>query len=157
MKTRNHFPWLGLLMIIQACSLLFAFTTMPGAHSMKVFLDDKLMFDEYVDSKSNAPTLTLDQNGRHSKLIVQYSECGRTVSGRKLTLKDGNDKILTQWKFEGSAKGFEQPMECSVKDIIGLKSKTNGNMRMYYSSNEFPQGHQIINISISADKSTAGR
>ena len=38
--------------------------------------------------------------------IVKYNECGRTVSGRMITLKDHNDKVLKTWHFDGKSTGY---------------------------------------------------
>jgi hypothetical protein len=157
MKTFNSFSWLSATLVICVCSVLFAFTTLPGAHSMKVYLDSKLMLDKYIDSRTDVAKLTLDPSEKHNNLVIQYSECGRTVTGRKLTLKDDDNKVLKDWKFEGSTKGFEDSMECSVKDIVALRAKGSNTLKLFYSSNEFPDGHQILSLTIAGSATTAAR
>jgi hypothetical protein len=155
MKKINCFSWVNALVGIALTAILFAFTTSPGAHSVQVYLDNKLVIDHYIQPKEDAPKVTLDAAEKYSQLIVKYSECGRTVTGRKITMKDDNNKVLKEWKFAGSSKGFEEPMQCSIKDIVALKQKGNNTLKVYYSSNDFPDGHQIANLVLKGNGTTA--
>jgi hypothetical protein len=148
MKKINCFSWVYALVGIALSSMLFAFSTSPGAHSVQVYLDSKLVIDQYIQPKADAPKVTLDAAEKYSQLIVKYSECGRTVSGRKIIMKDDNNKILKEWKFEGSSKGFEEPMQCQIKDILALKQKGSNTLKLYYSSNDFPEGQQIAYLQL---------
>ena len=58
MKKIIRFTWVNALVGVALCSILFSFSTIIGAHNFQVFLDDKMVIDQYVDSKSVAPTLT---------------------------------------------------------------------------------------------------
>jgi hypothetical protein len=157
MKKIISFSWLSGHMGIALCSMLFAFTSLPGGHSVQVYLDSKLMIDQYVNSKTDVPKLTLDPGDNYNKLIVKYSECGRTVTGRKITLKDANNKILRDWRFEGSSTGFQKSMECPVKDILTLKQKGSNTLKLFYSSNEFRDGQQIASLVIGGSAATASK
>jgi hypothetical protein len=147
MKKLISVSWVYGLVGIALCSVLFAFSPI-GSHAVKVYLDDKLVLDQYIKHSADAPKLTLDPAEKHNQLIVQYSECGRTVTGRKLTLKDSQNKVLKDWSFPGSSTGFEESMTCSVKDIVALKQKEKNTLKLYYSSNEFPDGQQIAYLVI---------
>ncbi len=152
MKKISSSSWIYSLMGVILCSILFSFSaTMPGAHSFQVYLDNKLVIDQYVNSKMAAPKLLLDPVENHDQLIVKYNECGRTVTGRTITIKDGNDKVLKYWRFEGSSTGYENPMAFRVKDITALKQKGRNSLKLYYSSKEFPEGQQIANLVIGND------
>ena len=155
MKTTIIFSRTNALVGVALCAILFSFASTPGAHSFQVYLDSKLMIDQYVNSKMVAPTLLVDGAENYNQLIVKYSECGRTVTGRRITIKDDNNKVLKDWRFEGATSGFEDPMTCLVKDITALKQKGSKNLRLYYSSNEFPEGQQIANLVISGEGTTA--
>jgi hypothetical protein len=130
---------------------------MPGAHSVKVYLDDKLVIEQYINFKSDAPKMTLDAAEKYSNLIVRYSECGRTVTGRALTLKDDHNKVLKEWHFEGASSGFSESMTCPVKDIVALRQKGSNTLRLYYSSKDFPQGSQIAYLTITGSVTTASK
>jgi hypothetical protein len=146
MKKLNSLSWANALLAIALFTIASGFSPF-GAHAVKVYLDDKLVVDQYLNFKGNNPTLALDPAAKYDKLIVKYNECGRTVSDRKITAKDNNNKILKEWQFPGSSTGFEGSMECSVKEIVALKSKSN-TVKLYYSSNDFPEGQAFLALTL---------
>ena len=101
MKKIIRFTWVNALVGVALCTILFSFSTIIGAHNVQVFLDDKMVIDHYVDSRSIAPTLNLDPAEKHDQLIIKYNECGRTVTGRTITIKDEKNQVLKDWRFEG--------------------------------------------------------
>jgi hypothetical protein len=157
MKKFISLLWVKALMGFTLCSILFAFSSSTGGHSVKVYLDSKLILDHYVDFKAEAPKLTVDPSEKSNQLIVKYNECGRTVTGRKITLKDDNNKVLKDWTFEGSSTGFQGSMECSMKDVLALKQKGSSTLKLYYSSKDFPEGHQIASLIIGGNVCTASK
>jgi len=48
-------------------------------------------------------------------------------------------------------------MSCAVKDIIALKPKGSSRLKLYYSSKEFPEGHQIAYLVIKDKTATASK
>jgi hypothetical protein len=159
MKKLISFSWVNALVGIALCSLLvsFASPTGSGAHSVQIYLDSKLIIEQYLNfGKTGAPKLMLDPAGKYDQLIVKYNECGRTVTGRTITLKDNNNKVLKIWQFEGASTGYQESMICSVKDILAWKPKENNSLNLYYSSKEFPEGQQIAYVII-GDKTTASK
>jgi hypothetical protein len=155
MKKIIRFSWINVLVGIALCAILFSFSRITGAHNFQVFLDSKLMIDQYVNSKMEAPTLIVDPDKNYNQLIVKYNECGRTVTDRKISVRDENNKVLKEWRFEGATAGYKDPMTCSVKDITALKQKGSNTLKLYYSSNEFSEGQQIANLVISGEATTA--
>jgi hypothetical protein len=157
MKKNILFSWVGALFGVALCLALSGFSATSGAHSVQVYLDNKLMIDQYLDRKTVAAKLDLDRAENHGQLIVKYSECGRTVTGRKIAIKDSDDNVLKEWKFEGSSSGFQESMPCPVKDILALKTKKNNTLKLYYSSNDFPEGQQIAYLVLGGVPTTASR
>jgi hypothetical protein len=155
MKKNIRFSWINSLIGIVVAATLFSFSGLSGAHSVQVYLDDKLMIDQYVDFKTGAPKLTISEVEKHSQIIVKYNECGRTVTGRTITLKDDKNKVLKDWVFEGSTSGYKDPMTLTVKEVTALKQKGNNTLKLYYSSREFPEGQQIANLIVDAEPTTA--
>ncbi|HPH45541.1 MAG TPA: hypothetical protein PLJ60_01995 [Chryseolinea sp.] len=157
MKKIISFSWAHALVGVALTGLLFSFSssTGSGAHSVQIYLDSKLVIEQYISSKANTPKLILNPSEKHNELIVKYNECGRTVSGRKITLKDDHDKVLKDWSFEGESTGYKESMSCLVKDIIALKPKGSNTLKLYYSSTDFPDGSQIASIVIGDKSSTA--
>lgn len=152
---KNKVSWVYILVGVSLCSVLFSFAFVPGAHSVQVYLDSKLVIDQYINFKNDAPKLTLDAAEKYSQLIVKYNECGRTVTGRKITLKDNNDKVLKDWRFEEAASGFKNPMSCPMKEILALRPKGTNPLKLYYSSNDFPEGYQIAYLVFNDKLTTA--
>jgi hypothetical protein len=130
------------VLVVAFCAMLSSFTTMPGAHGFQVYLDDKLVADQYV-RPGLIPNITVENQ---SRIVVKYNECNRTVSGRVLTLKDEKGNTLKEWKFEGATSGFKDPMSCSIKEISAFRQK---NVKLYYSSTDFPAGQLVPTLTFS--------
>lgn len=139
------------------CAILFSFAPMPGAHNYQVFLDDKMMIEQYAHPSKEAPVLSIDPQGNAKELSVRYSECGRTVSGRHILLKDESGKVIKDWSFAGSTKGFENPMVVKVKEIVALKQSGSNVLKLYYSSEPFPEGQHVVTLRLSKETKTASR
>lgn len=157
MKKNILFSWAGALLSVALSFVLFGFSATTGAHSVQVYLDNKLMIDQYIHEKTVAAKLDLDRAERHDQLIVKYSECGRTVTGRKITIKDSENNVLKEWEFKAPSAGFQEPMPCPLKDVLALKPKKDNTLKLYYSSDDFPQGQQIAYLVLSGSPSTASR
>jgi len=112
------------------------------------------VIDQYVNSKMAAPQLPLDPAENYNQLIVKYNECGRTVTGRTITIKDDRNNVLKELRFQGASSGYEESMLCPVKDILALKQKGTNTLRLYYSSKEFPVGQQIAYLIIGGEAKT---
>jgi hypothetical protein len=157
MKKTNNIFWCNAMVGVALSAILFSFSSLPGAHSVQVYLDGKLVIDHYVDSKTQVPKVLVDPAENHGQLIVKYSECGRTVTGRMISIKTEENKVLKEWRFEGSSSGFEDPMQIPVKEITGLKQKAANSVKLFYSSNDFPEGQQVASLVIGGDATTAAK
>ena len=157
MKTTNYTPCRNTIVGIALCSILFAFSSLTGAHNVQIYLDDKIVVDHYVDSKTITPKILVDPAEKYGHLIVKYNECGRTVTGRTITIKSEENKVLKVWRFEGSSSGFENPMQISVKEITSLKQKGTDSVNLFYSSNDFSQGQQIASLVLGGEATTAAK
>lgn len=151
MKKINPTLWVTTLTVIALSALLFSFSNFPpGAHSFQVYFDGKLMADQNIDSRSEVPKLMLNPAEKHNQLIVKYNECGRTVSGRIISIKDDKNTVLKQWRFNGATSGYKDAMSCSWKEITTLAKKGNV-LKLYYESKEFHEGQQIAYLMIDDD------
>lgn len=157
MKKITSFSWVHALVGVALSGLLFAFTNSSdfGGHSVQVYLDSKLVLDQHINYKAEAPKLALDPTEKFNQLIVKYNECGRTVTGRRLTIKDTDNKVLKDWSFEGESTGFRGSMSCKVSEILALKPKGNNTLKLYYSSAEFPEGQQVAYLIIGSATSAS--
>jgi hypothetical protein len=155
MKKINPTLWVTTLTGIALSALLFSFSNfLPGAHSFQVYFDGKLMADQYISSRSEIPKLMLNPAEKYNQLIVKYDECGRTVSGRIISIKDDKNTVLKEWRFNGTTSGYKDAMPCAWKEITTLAKKGNV-LKLYYASKEFPEGQQIAYLMI-GDETKAG-
>lgn len=156
MKKITSFSWVHALAGVALSGLLVSFVSTNdfGGHSVQVYLDSKLVLDQHINYKAEAPKLTLNPTEKFNQMIVKYNECGRTVTGRKLTLKDTDNKVLKEWSFQGESTGFQGSMACKMSEILAVKPKADKTLKLYYSSTEFPEGQQVAYLYI-GDNSTA--
>jgi hypothetical protein len=138
------------LLAVMMCFILASFDMKPGSHSFQVFLDDRLVIERYARADMEAPTI--DISGQHKTIDVRYSECGRTVSGRKLTLKDSNNNVLKIWQYDGTSSGLTDAMACPVRDIVAIAKERGTTFRLSYSSNDFPAGFHIVTVKVTMEK-----
>ena len=157
MKTTNYTHWRNTIVGVALCSILFAFSGLTGAHNVQVYLDDKLVIDHYVDSKTITPKIFVDPAEKYGQLVVKYNECGRTVTGRVITIKTEDNKVLREWRFEGSSSGVENPMQIAVKEITSLKQKGSNSVNLFYSSDDFREGQQIASLVLGGEATTAAK
>lgn len=143
------------VLFVVLCAVLFSFAPLPGAHNYQVYLDGKLVLEQYTDFKKEAPAIPIDPQGDYKELSIRYSECGRVVNARVISVKDEAGKLLKEWKFEGSSKGLENPMTVKMKDVIALKPKNSNSLKLYYASREFPEGHHFASLKLVKDNKTA--
>jgi hypothetical protein len=155
MKTVKITSRLGLLLIAAVFSL-FGFDR-PGADSVQISIENEMIQEMYVNSKSKAPTFQLDPARNYKELSVRYNECGRTVDGRRLTLSDKEGKELKTWKFNGATGGFKDAMTCPVKEIIAFAKAANNEMKLSYASKEFPEGAHILTLEVKGTASVSGQ
>lgn len=153
MKKISQHSW-ATAILVALCAVLSSFA-LPGAHSFQLYVDSKLVVDQYVTRNTTIPKLALDPAERNNEIILKYSECGRTVSGRTLTIKDEQDKTLKEWHFDGTTSGYKDPMTIDVKDVVALKNK--GAMKLIYTSNDFKEGQQVASLIIGKEVTAAAR
>jgi hypothetical protein len=150
MKKIKQHPWTSGVVLV-AFVVLSSFAFMPGAHSFQVYLDSKMVADQYVTRDMVVPVLSIDPADRNNDIIVKYSECGRTVSQRTLTIKNAQDKVLKEWHFDGATAGFKDAMSIKVKDVVALKPNAGSSLKLIYTSNDFKAGQQVASLAIGKD------
>lgn len=136
---QRSFVVTGLMIVFS--SVLFSFTTSPGGDSFTIYLNNKLILQQYVHADKSVKTLSLSDANPNDELRVNYSHCGTVGKKRVLTIKNQQNKILKQFSF---ADG-NNSMVCKVKDIPGL-TKNSGELSLVYSSAEMPAGHVLASL-----------
>jgi hypothetical protein len=125
---------------------LVSFSATKGGEGFEIYLNNKVVLQQYGNQMDVTKTLQLDQRNAKDELTIKYHHCGKVGKNRILTLKDGNNKILKQWNF-ADAKEVLNPMTCKVKDILDLQKKNaSTTISLFYTSSELPKGRVLASI-----------
>ncbi len=130
---------------IALSATLFSFTSPFGGEGFEVFLNNKVVLQQFGNSMNTVKTLSLEQASPNDELAIVYHHCGKYGKNRVITIKDGQNNTLKKWSFKDEGA----KMVCKVKDILGLR-KGNTALNLYYSSSELPKGRQIASLSLPA-------
>ena len=156
MRTRKQrLVNIGTLALLLSVTL-FSFLPKPGADHFEVYLNKKLIFQQYVGQQSSPKSLALDQRNLNDQVDVLYSHCGKIGSKRTITIKDGKN-VLKQWRFadvDGQKASAGKLMSMSAKDILALQQKgADRKLNLYYSSEELPDARFLASIILDTDNS----
>src|SRR5688500_9506440 len=119
----NKTKLLGLGLLVTSFSLL-SFTRF-GGDTFEIYLNGKLLHQQALYNKQGVKTIALSSANYNDEMSVKFSHCGTVGKDRTITLKNGQDQTVKQWRFEDS-KGGLTPMTFKVKEILDLqKGSTN--------------------------------
>lgn len=133
------------LALLALCTALFSFSGKPGGEGFEVYLNNKLILQRFGYQINNAQTIQLKEGSVTDELTIKYYHCGTTGKNRMLTIKDGQNKVLKEFRF-ADASSNASGMKCSVKDIFSLKKGNNNTLKLYYTSSELPGGRLLASI-----------
>ena len=144
---------LRLLMWIAVSAILFSFSGDIGTDSYKVYLNDKLVLQQYVMRQAaTIPTLPLEGAVAGDELRIYYNHCGKIGTSRNISIRSDADKKLKDWSF-ADVSGTDTGMNFRVKDIQSL-GKANAKVKVVYTSKETPDGITLASI-VTKDIKTA--
>ena len=152
MKKINYQPKFVFASLVLLCIVLFSFTlktaeTIFGGEGFEVYLNNKLVLQQFGKSMDVVKTVQLDQSTGNGELAIRYFHCGQPGKSRTVTIRDEQNVVLKQWKF-GDTKDASAKLCCNVKDILALpKLKTGKKVNLYYSSAELPNGRLLAVLS----------
>jgi hypothetical protein len=123
-----------------------SFSTRMGGEGFEIYLNHKLVLQQYGNQMNNVKSLQLDQSSYNAELTIRYHHCGKVGKDRTITIKDAQNKVLKQWHFTNTTDA-SNAMTCKVKDILDLQKK-NGRtiINLFYSSSELPKGRLLTSI-----------
>jgi hypothetical protein len=125
---------------------LLSFSTKMGGEGFEIYLNSKLVLQQYGNQMNTVKSLQLDQKSYDAELTIKYHHCGKVGKDRTITIKDGQNKVLKQWHFTNTADATNA-MTCKVKDILDLQKKNGSTtINLYYSSSELPKGRLLTSI-----------
>jgi len=161
MKKINYQPTILFALLLGLSGVLFSFSVKTaemifaknnfGGEGFEVYLNDKLVLQQYGKDIDQVKSLQLDQSVSNGQLAIRYYHCGRPGKSRVVTIRDEQNVVLKEWKF-GDAKDASAKVCCNVKDILALpKLKAGQKVNLYYSSNELPKG-RLLAILTAANK-----
>ena len=154
MKKINYQPAVVFTLLITLSLVLFSFSLRTadalasyknkfGGEGFEVYLNDKLILQQYGEKMNTVKTVELDQSASNGQLAIRYYHCGKPGKSRIVTIKDEQNVVLKEWKF-GDAKDATARVSCNVKDIFALpKFKAGKKVNLYYSANELPNGRLL--------------
>lgn len=146
MKKINYQPAFFLTLLLTMSVVLFSFSPNKsnfGGEGFEVYLNDKLILQQYGKDMDIVKNVQLDQNASYGQLAIRYYHCGRPGKGRVVTIKDDQNVVLKEWKF-GDAKDVSAKVSCNVKDILTLpKIKAGKKLSLYYAASEIPNGRLL--------------
>jgi hypothetical protein len=120
--------------------ILSSFSPAPGGDKYEIYINNKLILEQFVSHSTSAKVLTLFPGNYNNKVDVRYSHCGVAGKDRSLLVKDGQNKVVKKWEFaDGDA------MSMKAKDIMDLKKKSQ-TLQLFYSSKELPQGKLLASV-----------
>jgi hypothetical protein len=156
-QTKRKYRIVKPMVLVAICSILFSFSARMGGDSFEIYLNNRLVFQQFVTRQEGVKYLQLDRSLYNGQVIVYYSHCGQTGKGRSITIRDRMGRSLKEWHFSDS-DGVNNAMSCKVKDILGLQnSNKNAALSLFYSSRELPNGRQLASIIFADNKQTAKR
>jgi len=145
MKSIKIFRMTGLLSL---AVYLFGFTHRPGGEGFEVYLNNKLVIQQFHEKLKEVKNLQLSSNPANDVITVKYWNCGNLDKARTLSIKDDKDRIVKEWKF-ADAKSRNEAMQVKVSEIPGIsKESANLKLNLYYTSAEIPKGRQLVALKV---------
>ncbi|MBL7741104.1 MAG: hypothetical protein JNK14_17915 [Chitinophagaceae bacterium] len=149
---------LALLVVMAGATLLFSFSSHKGGEGFEIFLNNKLVLQQFGNNMNHVKSIQLDERFTNDQLVVKYYHCGHIGKNRSIAIKDAQNKTLKEWKFANTSAASlsisDASMSCKVKDILAVQKTNPGRLNLYYYSEEIPKGRLLANI-ISADLAKA--
>lgn len=133
------------LTLLALCTAIFSFSFKPGGEGFEVYLNTKLILQRFGNQLSTAQTIQLDQGSANDELTIKYYHCGTAGKNRVLTIKDGQNKVLKEYRFADAASNASG-MKCRVNEMVSLRKGNTSTLKLYYTSSEIPGGRLLASI-----------
>ena len=143
-----------LLALVVFSTVFSSFTVNPGGDSFEIFINKKLVVQQFVSQSSAVKSFQLDAGNSNGEVDIYYKHCGATGKSRNITVKDGENHLLKEWHF-ADATDANTSMSCKVKDLLSL-GKTNGvsKLNLYYSSRKMPKERLLAAVLLNTGNKT---
>ena len=141
------------LVLLALFATLTSFSGNWGGDSYQVYVNGKLILEQYVHNQKGVKTIALQQANTNDQVSIVYSHCGASGKSRTISVRDANNKVLKQWTFDDAATGTKTAMmSCKAVEILNVK-KTSGldRLNLFYTSKELPEGKLLAYIITARD------
>lgn len=135
------------MMLVALAAALLSFSPRFGGEGFEILLNGKVLLQQFGKDLNTVKSLQLSQVSANDKLTIRYHHCGNVGKNRVVTIKDGQDRVLKQWRYKDSESRVAE-MQCSTQDIITLRKAGTNVFKIYYSSSELPGGRMLASISV---------
>lgn len=142
------------LLLVVLCSALFAFSEGTGVDSFTIYLNEKLMLQQYATPEAKVKKLFLANGDANDVLRIHYNHCGKTGTKRSVALHDGEKEVIKTWHF---ADDSAPVMQVKLKEVL-TALRTNAEERditLVYSSVEIPKGKALVALVATGQKSAS--
>ena len=144
-KIKNY---LAALSVLTIGAVLFSFTP-KGGEGFEIYLNNKLVMQQF-GSQTSIKSFPIDQRFSNDQLTVKYYHCGQVGKNRHIIIKDGQNKIIKDWRFNDDSKSAA--MNFPVKEILQFqKGSEESKLGLYYSSSELPSGRLLASIVLTTE------
>ena len=167
MKRFNYQPTILFVLLIALSGMLFSFSVRTaerlfpcksdfGGEGFEVYLNNKLVIQQFGEKINDVKSLQLDQSASNGQLAIRYFHCGQPGKSRVVTIKDEKNVVLKEWRF-GDTKDAAAKLCCNVKDILALpKIKAGKKVNLYYTSTQLPNG-RLLAVLTTVNKNNAAQ
>ncbi len=155
MKKTISCPKMMLLLGVISITL-FSFRAGFGGEGYEVYLNNKVILQQFGKQLDNPTTISLEQADPNDQLLVKYYRCGTSGDNRVFTIRDAKNKILKEWRF-ASGEGRLATMTCKVKDILSLPAARSEKLKLYYTSTEVPAGRLLASLAVNTSSTAKVR
>ena len=131
--------------LIAICAILLSFSPKPGGEGFEIYLNNKIMIQKFGNEINTVQSLNLNQRFSADQLIIKYHHCGKVGKNRIVTIKDGQNKILKEFRYADAATPVAA-MALNVKDILRLKKNNTDPLKLYYISSELTHERLLTTI-----------
>lgn len=135
------------LALVAIAATLLSFSSNFGGEGFEISLNGKIVLQQFGKDMDAVKNLQINNSSPNDKLNIRYYHCGRIGKNRVVTIKDGQNKLIKEWKFK-DAQTATGDMRCTLQDLISLKTNGNNVFKLYYSSSELPEGRMLASVTL---------
>ncbi|MCF6404126.1 hypothetical protein L3C95_14625 [Chitinophaga filiformis] len=136
-------PLITLLAFVVLCIAMFGFATERGLDTYEIYLNNKLILKQAVNSPLNLRKLQLSDANSNDRLRIFYIHCTNdgVGTGRSISVEDEKGNVLKKWAFKDGEKGMEIP----VKELLQVEKKnTDRVLSLHYVAQELHEGDMML-------------